>query len=73
MAQTKARGYAIDTGEFRERVYSIGSAILLPDSSAAGALGISIPDVNLADDSIDRIGGLVAHAADTVTSRVGLL
>lgn len=47
MAATQARGYAIDTGEFRDQVFSFGSAILLPDQSVIGALGVSVPDVKL--------------------------
>ncbi|MEM9205312.1 MAG: IclR family transcriptional regulator [Pseudomonadota bacterium] len=73
MRESEARGFAVDTGEFREGVYSIGSAILLPDGSAAGALGVSVPNVNLPDNGVDKLGGLVAHAAQSVTKKLALL
>lgn len=73
MEATAARGYAIDQGEFRERVYSLGSAILLPDGAAVGALGVSVPDVNVEDRDVDRLGGLVVHAAQSVSQKLALL
>ena len=73
VAQTKAQGFAVDMGEYRERVCSIGAAILLPDGSAAAALGVSVPDVNLPEDGIDRIGGLVSHAGQSVSKKLKLL
>jgi DNA-binding IclR family transcriptional regulator len=67
---TRARGFAVDRGEFRERIYSIGAAILLPDGSLAGAMGVSVPDVNLAEGGADRIGALVTHAARAVSEKL---
>jgi len=70
VAQTRERGYALDRGEFRERIYSLGSAILLPDGSPIGALGVSVPDVNLGEGSVERIGALVQHAARSVSEKL---
>ena len=70
MAETVQRGYAIDRGEFRAGILSLGAAILLPDGSAAGALGVSVPDVNLQPGDLDRFGALVRHAAGTVSARL---
>ncbi len=67
MAATLQRGYAVDTGEFRQRIYSLGAAIHIPDGAVIGALGVSVPDVNLADGDVERIGGLVQHAARSVS------
>lgn len=67
MAATRLRGFAVDTGEYRANIYSIGAAITLPDGDVAGALGISVPDVNLAEGDVERFGALVKHAA-TATS-----
>ncbi|MEM7189440.1 MAG: IclR family transcriptional regulator [Pseudomonadota bacterium] len=67
------RGYAIDHGEFRERIKSIGSAIILPDGSVAGALGVSVPDVNLNEGDEDSIGAKVLHAARSVTEKLARL
>lgn len=70
IAATRARGYALDTGEFRERILSFGAPILLPDGVAVGAIGISLPDVNLPVDGEDRIGALVSGAADSVSTKL---
>ena len=71
IAATQERGYAFDTGEFRDRILSFGAAIILPGGEPVGALGISLPDINLPDDGIDRFGGLVAHAARSVSAKLG--
>lgn len=71
MEATRARGCAIDTGEFRDNVRSYGAAILLPDGSAAAALGVSVPEVNLGEGDEARICALVRQAAEMATARLG--
>lgn len=71
VAAIRTRGYAFDTGEFRERILSFGAAITLPGGEPVGALGISLPDVNLPEGGIDRFGGLVLHAARSVSAKLG--
>ena len=73
MAATRLRGYAIDSGEFRPNTYSFGSSITLPDGEVAGALGVSVPDVNLGEGDIGRIGALVQHAARSVSESLSRL
>ena len=70
MEATRARGYAIDTGEFRDRVRSYGAAIYLPDGEAVAALGVSVPDVNLKDGDEARICALVKQAAGSISKRL---
>ncbi|QPM91509.1 IclR family transcriptional regulator [Pseudooceanicola algae] len=70
IATIRARGYAIDTGEFRERVHGYGAAITLPDGFVTAAIGISLPDLNLPADAEARYGALVRHAAAEVTARL---
>lgn len=71
IAATLARGYALDTGEFRDRILSFGAAITLPGGEPVGALGISLPDINLPEGGIDAFGGLVCHAARSVSAKLG--
>lgn len=71
VATTLSRGFAYDSGEFRDRILSFGAAIVLPNGEPVGALGISLPDINLPEDGIDRYGGLVTHAARSVSSKLG--
>ncbi|WP_052262043.1 IclR family transcriptional regulator [Leisingera sp. ANG-M1] len=70
MAATQGRGYAIDTGEFRDRIRSFGAAISLPDGEVVGALGVSVPEINLEPGDQERICDLVKMAAESVTHRL---
>ncbi|WP_424970693.1 IclR family transcriptional regulator [Dinoroseobacter sp. S76] len=70
MAATQQRGYAFDTGEFRDRILSFGAPITLPDGVAVAALGVSLPDINLAENAETRIGDLVRHAASSVSLKL---
>jgi DNA-binding IclR family transcriptional regulator len=71
IALTQARGYAYDAGEFRARILSFGAAITLPGGEVVGALGISLPDVNLPEGGVEQFGSLVAHAANSVSAKLG--
>ncbi|MGP6086336.1 IclR family transcriptional regulator [Antarctobacter jejuensis] len=67
---TRERGFAFDTGEFRDRILSFGAPITLPGGEAVGALGISLPDINLPEGGVDRFGALVSHAARSVSAKL---
>ncbi|MGB1235003.1 MAG: IclR family transcriptional regulator [Planktomarina sp.] len=69
--QTQSRGYAYDTGEFRDRILSFGAAIVLPGGEPIAALGISLPDINMPEGGVERFGGLVMHAARNVSAKLG--
>ena len=71
VAETRRRGFAYDTGEFRERILSFGAAILLPGGEPVGAIGISLPDVNLIDNGEEKLGGLVFHSAQSISRKLG--
>lgn len=73
VAATRLRGYALDTGEFRANTLSFGAAIRLPNGETVGALGVSVPDVNLEEGDMERIGAHVQHAARTVSENLGRL
>lgn len=70
MELTTKRGYAIDNGEFRERILSFGAVIRLPDQAPIAALGISLPDVNLAVNGEKELGDLVLKAANSVSAKL---
>ncbi|MEM9523464.1 MAG: IclR family transcriptional regulator [Pseudomonadota bacterium] len=70
VALTVKRGYAVDRGEFRDRILSFGAAVHLPDGEAIAALGISLPDINLEDGGEERMGVLVQHAAENVSHKL---
>ena len=68
---TLLRGYAYDTGEFRERIVSLGAAITLPGGEPVGALGISLPDINMPEGGEAQYGSLVAKAAQSISAGLG--
>lgn len=70
VAATRERGYAIDNGEFRERVYGFGAAILLPNGRAVASIGISMPGVNLTRQAQEEFGPLVRDAAARITQKL---
>ena len=67
VAETRKRGYAVDTGEFRERIFSFGAIVRLPNGQPVAAIGVSVPDVNLTEGRDEEIGALVLHAAEEVS------
>ncbi|MBT9385743.1 IclR family transcriptional regulator [Pseudooceanicola sp. CBS1P-1] len=70
IARTITSGYAIDRGEFRSRVHGYAAAIRLPQGEALGAIGLSLPDLNLPPDADAHFGALVCRAAAEVTALV---
>ena len=67
VAETQARGYAVDTGEYRERIFSFGAVVHLPNGRPVAAIGVSVPDVNLTEGRDKEIGTLVMRAAGGVS------
>ncbi|MEP2530350.1 IclR family transcriptional regulator [Shimia sp.] len=70
MDETIARGYAVDRGEFRERIWSLGAAITLPNGEAIASLGVSLPDVSMPDGGVEKYGALVANCAESVSEKL---
>lgn len=73
MATTIGRGVAIDRGEYREKIRSYGAPIFMPDGSVAGALGVSVPEVNLEPGDEDAICAALPIAADNVSERLAAI
>ncbi len=65
--KTQERGFALDRGEFRDRIYSFGAVASLPNGRPVAAIGVSVPDVNLTEGRDQEIGELVMGAAAGVT------
>ena len=63
-------GYAEDHGEFRDQVIGFGAAILLPDSKPVGAIGISLPEVNMPEGKHAFFGKIVRQAAQEITDHL---
>lgn len=63
MASARANGYAIDTAEYRDGIYSFGAAILMPTGEAIAAIGVSVPEVNLKGNRAEEISLAVGKQA----------
>lgn len=70
ISETLKRGFAYDRGEFRDRILSFGAAITLPSGEPVGALGVSLPDINLNDIGAEKLGGLVYHSAQSISRKL---
>ena len=73
VAATLERGYAVDTGEYRERIFSFGAVVRLPNGRPVAAIGVSVPDVNLTKGRDKEIGELVLQAAEGVSEALKAL
>lgn len=70
ISETLKRGFGYDTGEFRDRILSFGATINLPGGEPVGAIGISLPDLNLPEDGVEKFGALLVHAARGVSAKL---
>ncbi|MEU8690571.1 IclR family transcriptional regulator [Streptomyces sp. NPDC048665] len=68
LATVRKRGYAINTGMWRDDVSAVAAAILDPTGVPAASLSISVPTYRLSDELRDQYGILVRDAAARVTS-----
>ena len=70
MARVRKAGVAIDWGEFRSQVYSIGAPIFGPDRTAVAAIGVSVPAANCSKSEANRIAKAVIEAGRTISDRI---
>ena len=61
---------AIDWGEFRKQVYSIGAPIFGPDGTAVAAIGVSVPSANCNRSQVKRIAKAVTAAAGEISDAI---
>lgn len=71
LADTRTRGYAIDTGEHETGVYCIGAPIFSVRGSVIGACSISGTDPALIHDRLEELSPLVANTAQEISRRMG--
>lgn len=70
MAKIRKDGVAIDWGEFRKQVYSIGAPIFGPDGTAIAAVGVSLPSANCNKSQVKRIAKAVTEAAGEISDAI---
>jgi len=67
----RARGYAINRGEWRAEIGGIAAPIFDSQSQPVAALGISGPTARIEDDRVPELAELVKQAAARISSMLG--
>ena len=71
LENTRARGYAIDTGEHETGVYCIGAPIFNERGRGIGACSISGTDPAIIHDRLEELSPLVMNTAQEISRRMG--
>ena len=71
LAQTTARGYAIDDEEYNYGVRCVAAPVYNQRGALAGAIGISGPAGRVTLERIDEFGSVVKEVAAALSSRLG--
>jgi DNA-binding IclR family transcriptional regulator len=70
LEQTRARGYAINRGEYQAEVMAVAAPIFVGDAPLA-ALVLQFPAYRHREDELENNAGLVVAAAGRISERVG--
>ncbi|MEM7222147.1 MAG: IclR family transcriptional regulator [Pseudomonadota bacterium] len=70
VAKIRKAGVAIDWGEYRAQVYSIGAPIFGPGGAAIAAIGVSVPAANCTKSEVKKIAAQVIEAAGSITRKI---
>lgn len=71
LAETRDRGWAVNTGEWRSDVGSVAAVVLGEQGLPVGSLSVNVPMTRLDERSKEFFGGEVAGVARTLSARVG--
>lgn len=71
LATTRARGYAVNGGEWRSDIAAVAAAILNTDGHPIGSLSISTPTARMPAEMVPEYGRLVDEAARRITESLG--
>lgn len=71
MAAIRARGHALNRGEYREDVGGVAAPILGPDGALLAAIGISGPRSRLTEERLQTLAPAVMAAARAVSDLLG--
>ncbi|MEV7285005.1 IclR family transcriptional regulator [Streptomyces sp. NPDC093252] len=69
----RARGYAVNRGEWRSDVGSVASAVLGADGEPVASLSVNVPMSRLTDETEATFAAAVTEAARTLSARLGHL
>ncbi|MFJ4682940.1 IclR family transcriptional regulator [Streptomyces sp. NPDC088789] len=69
--EVRARGYAVNRGEWRSDVGSVASAVLGESGTPIASLSVNVPMSRLTEESEPYFGSVVKEAARTLSARWG--
>ncbi|MEI5102585.1 IclR family transcriptional regulator [Streptomyces sp. PmtG] len=67
----RARGYALNQGEWREDVAAVAAAVLGPDGTPVASVSINMPASRCDRARLDALGAHVARAAREISTSLG--
>jgi IclR family transcriptional regulator, KDG regulon repressor len=70
MAEVRERGFAVNRGEWREKVWGVAAPVFDHKRHVAGSIGVSGPQ-NRIEHDLERLSAAVSDAAHTLTDRHG--
>jgi DNA-binding IclR family transcriptional regulator len=71
LAETRARGYAVDTGEHETGIYCVGAPVLDTSGHVIGACSVSGTDREIVTVRQEELGVLVVKVAQEISRRMG--
>ncbi|MBV1949056.1 IclR family transcriptional regulator [Streptomyces sp. BV129] len=66
LADTRKRGYALNSAENRAHVFAIAAAVTDADGTPVAAVSVSMPDIRFTPDRLPELGALVVSAAKDI-------
>ncbi|WP_411124034.1 IclR family transcriptional regulator [Streptomyces sp. x-19] len=69
--EIRARGWAVNRGEWRSDVSAVAAAVLGESGRPVASLSVNVPTARLTDPMRDRFGALVAEAAGRLSEALG--
>ncbi|MGH8617269.1 MAG: IclR family transcriptional regulator [Burkholderiales bacterium] len=70
LKQVRTRGYAVNRGEWRDDIYSVGAPVFNAQGRCVAAMGISAP-ANRMQGSVEKLGRLVSRLAMEFSGSLG--
>lgn len=67
----RVRGYAVDEAEYTHGVRCVAVPIVGPGRTVTAAVSVSVPEVRLPDDAVERVAACLVKHAGELTSSLG--